>query len=135
MIHLEPIKSFRYDTVYLDHMLNGDPRFIVQYLQELKDNGIDHIRVKFTKNDVDKIALLKSYYRNRSDIKIETDFEQAKIKKELEQMSEEYQQYDYLFDKNQSPESILVQYINQEEGNSFWTVDSLKQFLQDIEKL
>ena len=135
MVHLEPIKSFRYDTVYLDHMLNGDPRFIVQYLQELKDKGIDHIRVKFTKNDVDKIALLKSYYRNRSDIKIETDFEQAKIKKELEQMSEEYQQYDYLFDKNQSPESILVQYINQEEGNSFWTVDSLKQFLQDIEKL
>jgi len=116
-------------------MLNGDPRFIVQYLQYLKDKGIDHIRVKFTKNDADKIALLKSYYRNRSDIKIETDFEQAKIKKELEQMSEEYQQYDYLFDKNLSPESILVQYINQEEGNSFWSVDTLEQFLNDIEKL
>jgi hypothetical protein len=101
----------------------------------MKDQGIDHIRVKFTKNDLDKISIIKSYYRTRPDIKIETDFEQAKLKKELHEMDEQYKQYDYLFDKNMSPEQILVQYINQEEHNAYWTVDSLTKFLHDIEKI
>jgi DNA repair exonuclease SbcCD nuclease subunit len=135
LIHQEPITSFRYDTVCLDVMLKDDPRNIVQYIQGLKDQGIDYIRIKFTQNEPDKIAIIKSYYHTRSDIKIETDFEQAKIKQELDQMNKEYKQYDYLFDKNLTQQEILVQYINQEEKDSYWTVETLTQFLHDIEKL
>ena len=50
-------------------------------------------------------------------------------------MNKEYKQYDYLFDKNLTQQEILVQYINQEEKDSYWTVETLTQFLHDIEKL
>lgn len=135
LVHFEPIKSFRYDTVNLDHMLNSDPSYIVQYIQNLKNQGIDYIRIKFTKNDIEKITLLKTYYRTRSDVKIDTDFEQVKIKQQLEQMNDQYKQYDYLFDKNLSPEEILVQYINQDMKSAYWTVEGFTQFMKDIEKL
>lgn len=134
-IHFEPIKSFSYVTVYLDNLLDQDPRYIIQYIQNMKDNGIDHIRVRFTKNVLDKITILKEYYRSRNDIKIETDFEQAKLDKQLSEMDDRLQQYDYIFDKNLSPTEVLVQYINSQEGNEFWTVDKLEEFLHDIEKL
>ena len=122
-------------TVYLDNLLDQDPRYIIQYIQNMKDNGIDHIRVRFTKNVLDKITILKEYYRSRNDIKIETDFEQAKLDKQLSEMDDRLQQYDYIFDKNLSPTEVLVQYINSQEGNEFWTVDKLEEFLHDIEKL
>jgi len=135
MIHFEPIQSFRYNTVYLDHLLDQDPRFVIQHIQSLRDSGIDYVRVKFTRNVLDKISIIKSYYRNRSDVKIETDFEQAKIEQQLTDMNNALQQYDYLFDKNLSPIDILVRYINTQEGEEYWTVDSLNEFLHDIEKL
>lgn len=135
LIHFEPIKSFRYDTVYLDRMLNDDPRHIIDYINSLKQQGIDYIRIKFTKNDVEKINLLRNYYRTRSDIKIETNFEQERLQQEINSLDQKYRQYDYLFDKNLSSTDILVRYINQEEHNDYWTVDTLRQFLQDIEKL
>ena len=135
LIHFEPIKSFRYDTVYLDNMLQDDPRYIIDYISSLKQQGIDFLRVKFTINDIDKINILKNFYRTRSDVKIETDFEQVKLQEEINNLEQKYQKYDYLFDKNLSSNEILVRYINQEYTDSYWTVDSLKQFLQDIEKL
>lgn len=135
LIHFEPIKSFRYDTIYLDNMLNDDPRHIIDYINSLKQQGIDYIRIKFTRNDVDKISILKNFYRTRSDIKIETDFEQEMVQRELESLDQKYLQYDYLFDKNLSSTEILVRYMNQAEQSSYWTVDSLKQFLMDIEKI
>lgn len=135
LVHFEPIKSFRYDTVILDQMLEDDPKHIIDYIDSLKRQGIDYIRIKFTKNNVEKILLLKNYYRTRSDIKIETNFEQEKLRKEIEQIDERYQSYDYLFDKNLSPNEILVRYINQEYQDSYWTVDTLKEFLHEIEKL
>ena len=50
-------------------------------------------------------------------------------------MDNEYQQYDYLFDGNLSPEQKLIQYINQEEKTEYWTLDSFNEFLHYIEKL
>ena len=84
---------------------------------------------------MDKITIVKEYYRSRNDIKVETDFEQAKLDKQLSEMDDRLQQYDYIFDKNLSPTEVLVQYINSQEGNEFWTVDKLEEFLHDIEKL
>ena len=69
-IHFEPIKSFRYDTVYLDKMLDDDPRYIIDYITNMKRQGIDYIKIKFTKNIVEKIALIKNYYRTYSDIMV-----------------------------------------------------------------
>ena len=135
LVHFEPITSFRYDTVNLDYMLQDDPRKIIDYINNMKQIGIDYIRVQFTKNVEDKINIIKNYYRTKSDIKIETDFEQARIREEINNLNDKYKQYDYLFDKNLSSQEILVRYINQVEKTDYWTVDTLKQFLLDIEKL
>lgn len=134
LLHFEEIQSFRYDTINLDHLLDQDPRVIVNYIKTLNDQGIDHIRIVFTKNSK-SIELIKNYYRSRSDIKVETRFEEQKIKERLEEMDNEYQQYDYLFDGNLSPEQKLIQYINQEEKTEYWTLDSFNEFLHYIEKL
>ena len=91
-IHFEPIQSFRYDTVVLDKMLNDDPRHIIDYINSLKQQGIDYIRIKFTKNDVNKINILRNYFHTRSDIKIETDFEQERLQKKIDQLENKYQQ-------------------------------------------
>lgn len=135
MIHFEEIHSFRYDTIYLDHMLKEDPKKIIDHIQSLKDQGIHFIRVKFTENDIPKLEFLRNYYNHRRDIKIETDFEQKRIQEEIQQLGTKYQKYDYLFDKSLSPVEVLVKYINQTEKDSYWTVDSLTQFITDIQKL
>lgn len=135
LVHLEPIYSFRYDTINLDDMLQSDPRFIIDYINKLKSDGIDFIRIKFTKNDAEKISILKSYFNNRSDIKIEANFEREKIKRQLQEMDEKYQEYDYLFDDNLSSKEKLVQYINQQENSSYWTLDVFENFVNEIKNL
>ena len=135
LLHFEPITSFRYDTVFLDRMLMDDPRRIIDYIASLRQQGIDYIKVKFTQNVAEKIAILKNYYRTRADVKIETDFEQAKIQDEIKKLDDKYKEYDYLFDKNLSSKEILVRYINQQEKTDYWTVDTLTSFLHEIEKL
>lgn len=135
LVHLEPIHSFRYDTINLDDMLQSDPRFIVDYINKLKSDGIDFIRIKFTKNDAEKISILKSYFNNRSDIKIEANFEREKIKRQLQEMDEKYQEYDYLFDDNLSSKEKLVQYINQQENSTYWTLDNFESFVNEIKNL
>ena len=135
MVHFEPIKSFRYDTINLDEMIDQDPRIIIDYIKALLNEGIDHLRILITKNNPRTIELLKNFYRSKANIKIETNFEQQKIQKELNTMNQKYKQYDYLFDQNLSPEQKLVQYINQEEGNDFWTVEKFADFMSYIEKL
>ena len=45
-----------------------------------------------------------------------------------------YDKYSYLFD-NSTPEDKLVQYINTQEGISYWTTDLLKEFIKQISDL
>lgn len=135
LVHLEPIQSFRYDTINLDDMLQSDPRFIIDYINKLKSDGIDFIRIKFTKNDSEKISILKSYFNNRNDIKIEANFEREKIKRQLQEMDEKYQEFDYLFDDNLSSKEKLVQYINQQENSTYWTLDNFEKFVSEIKNL
>ena len=134
MVHMEEIESFVYKTINLDSMLNSDPRFMVDYINNLKSQGIDNIRIKFTIQDIDKITLLKTVFANRKDIKIETNFEKQRIQEKLEEMNLNYDKYSYLFD-NSTPEDKLVQYINEQEGNSYWTTDLLTSFIKEISGL
>jgi len=135
LIHFEEIQSFRYDTIYLDNLFTRDPKEMIDYILSIKQKGIDYLRVKITEYDEAKILMLRNYFFNRKDIQIKTDFEQQKIQEDLRKMGNKYEKYDYLFDKNLSPESILVNYINQTEGNAYWTVDSLAKFMKDLDNL
>lgn len=131
MVHFEPIKSFRYDTINLDDMIDGDPKFIIEYLTNLQKNGIDNIRVKFTKNSEENINLLKSFYRTNGSIKIDADFKNDKVVADIKNLSKEYEQYDYILQAG-APESKLAEYINQKEGYVFITSDDLKELLASL---
>ena len=131
MIHFEPIKSFRYDTVNLDEMLTGDPKRIIEYLDNLQKNGVDHVRVQFTINKDDVISILRNYYRTSSSVKIDTNFKNDKVKEDIKNLDTKYKEYSYLMDKC-DPETKLANYMNQKEGHVFMSAQELKEFLQKL---
>lgn len=137
IIHFEPIYSFRYDTINMDELLknNKDPKSIIDSIKTMHDNGIDYVRAQFTINCPEKLSILKSYYRNDQTTTIYTDFEQEKIKKELEKMESKYKQYDYLFSKELKPEEILLKYISQTTHNVFMTLPQYYDFMKKIERI
>ena len=135
-VHFEPIVSFRYDTINLDNMLSTDPNTIIQYIAKIKEAGIDYLRIVFTKNDAEKIAMLKNYFRFYKDISIKTDFENEKIEQHLMEMDSKLRdERAYLFDENLSPEQKLIQYMNNNNESVFWTIDEFKSFMEKIQKL
>ena len=113
-IHFEPIVSYRYETITLDEIMKSDPNTIIQYIEQVKNTGIDHLRIRFTHMDRDKIALLKSYYRNRKDIVFDNDYE--KRRKDL-------------------IEEKLVIYMNKKDSSSYWTLDLFNKFMEEIKKI
>lgn len=130
-VHFQPIQSFRYDTINLDDMLQGDPRLIIEYINQLQASGIDHIRVQFTNNVEDSINIVKNYYRSSGTVKIDSDFKNEKVLREIKDLDKKYESYGYLHSPGE-PENKLSEYINQCEGSVFITADELKELLQDL---
>ena len=79
-VHHEEIKSFRYDTVNLDHMIKQDPKDIITYVQGLKEQGIDHIRLEFTKENEEVLSILRNYYKTSRSIKLHETYKSNKEK-------------------------------------------------------
>lgn len=130
--HFEEIKSFRYDTINLDHLLI-DPQRAISYVEELKKSGIDYIRLKFTIDKEDCLNIIKHYYQKDPTVKILETFKQEKEKAAMQEaLQSKYDGYDYILDDNLSPEDKLTKYINQEMGCTYITVDELKKIIYDI---
>ena len=135
-VHFEPIVSFRYETIKLDEIMKSDPNTIIQYIEQIKSNGVDYLRVQFSIEDKDKIALLRSYYHNRRDVTIESSCSQIEIQNKLDEMEETQKQLMLsITDPNLSPEEKLIIYMNNKEGNSYWTIDLFSQFMEEIKKI
>ena len=138
-VHFEPIKSFRYDTLQLGEIMQSDPNTIIQYIEQVKNAGVDFLRVQFTVNDGDKIALLRSYYRNRRDIKLESVFDKQRrdmVQDKLDAMDESQKQMvNVLTDNNLTPEEKLVIYMNKKNNDSYWNIDLFRQFMEDVKRL
>ena len=138
-VHFEPIISFRYDTLQLGDLMMSDPNTIIQYIEQVKAAGVDFLRIQFTVNDGDKIALLKSYYRNRRDIVLENISDRQRrdlVQEKLDSMDEEQKKMmTDLSNPNLTPEEKLVIYMNKKNGESMWTVDLFRKFMDDIKKL
>lgn len=135
-VHLEPIKSFRYDTVNLDDLLMIDPKNVIEYVNKLQSEGIDYIRIEFkdiyTDQQKANLDVVKNYYKNNNRIKIKAD--NNKLKQVLEnnnELSEKYNEYDYIMDRSLSEYEILTLYINQQVGHEYITVDELKKILAE----
>ena len=135
LMHFEPIYSFRYDTVRLDKMLELEPDVIISYINNLSCQGIDHLRVIFTKECPEKIPIIKASFKSNQGVDIETNYEQFVVKQKLEEINKENSQFDYLFDDNLSCNLKMVNYMNQVEGSQIWTLESFENFLHQIEKI
>lgn len=130
-LHFEEVKSFRYDTVNLDHLLS-DPQKAISYVTTLKNMGIDFIRLEFSIDREDCLNIIKHYFQKDPNIKFLETYKQEKEKEQMQQaLNSKYSGYDYILDDNLSPEEKLTKYINQEMGCMFITVDELKKIIYD----
>ena len=131
-VHFEEIKSFRYDTINVDHLL-ADPQKAISYVDQLKKSGIDYIRLKFTIDKEDCLNIIKHYFQKDPTVKILETFKQEKEKVAMQEaLQSKYSGYDYILDDNLSPEDKLTKYINQEMGYTYITVDELKKVIYDV---
>ena len=131
-VQFEPIKSFRYDTIYLDELVSEDPKKITEYINQLKiEKGIDFIKVRFRVPipGYNK-TIINNYYRNNSSTTIE-----FLDTKEVEEMKQQEQiksiEYSYLTDNKLSDFEKFVRYVNDNEGYEFITVQKLEELLRE----
>jgi DNA repair exonuclease SbcCD nuclease subunit len=131
-VEMNEITSFRYDTINLDNMATSDPKKVIQYLIDLKQSGIDFIKVRFTQ-DCQNISILKNYYKNDPNIVIDAAYVtfNETIKKN-QSNNEKYKEFDYILDPNLSEFEIMTRYINHFKGENYITTDELIKILSDI---
>ena len=131
-IHFENIDSFRYDTINLDHLLE-DPQKVISYVNDLKNKGIDFIRLEFSIDKEDCLNIIKYYFQKDPTIKFLETYKKEKNKQAIhEALNTKYTGYDYILDDNIEPEDKLTRYINQELGYTYITVDELKKIIYEV---
>lgn len=134
-VELQPLLSFRYDTINLSDMVNNNPDIIIDYINNLSNNGIDYIRVLFDNVDESNIAninIIKNFYRYSKNIKIEGELDRnKKLLEENKEVLDKYTEYDYILDKNLSDYDKLTRYINHKKQYEYLTVDELKKLLEE----
>ena len=132
LYHFCPIESFRYDTIDIRDIHYNDPSQIIAYLDNLKAQGIDHVRIDFSsKNDLTAQNLVEKYYANdpRVAIKRYTD-SSTKEKPVIENtVDEKYSKMDFLIDPSVDSYTKFVNFVNHNEGKTILTVDQLKAIL------
>ena len=133
-IEMEPIFSYRFDTINLEEELMKDPKEVIDYINKIKENGIDFIRVKFgsptLQDAINNVKIIKQYFRNNDTVKIDADINNTrKVDKETQN---KYDEYSYILDNNLNEYDILSKYINQQENSEFITPDELRSIVNDI---
>lgn len=132
-MHLEPIESFRYDTISLDRLVLSDPKEIIDYINDLKEKeNIDYLRIEIPQSySQENSEILKNYFRNRQDIKFKIDRNKKTDEVIENKESELYDKYNYIFDHNLSEFEILARYINDKEGYVIVEADTIKKLLEE----
>ena len=128
---LIPIISHTYSTINIDHLINEDPKRIIDWIKSEKANrGIDFIRVQFN-NANENMNIVRNYFRNVGNVKLQ---ELGKKEKQIQQIDQEVlqqnQEYSYIIDSSIGDYDKFVMYINQQEGYDFITSDELIKLLE-----
>ena len=133
LMHLEPIESFRYDTISLDQLLLADPKEVIDYINDLKEKeNIDYLRIEISPSySQEHTEILKTYFRNRQDIKFKIEKSKKTEEEIVSKESELYDQYSYIFDPNMSEFEILARYINDKEGYVIVDADTIKKLMEE----
>ena len=132
LIHKELIKSFRYETINLDFMLNSDPKEIIDYISKLKEKeGINYIKIVFEEevSAATKHAL-NEYFRNKKD-KVDFRFTLDDSMRQKQIDSSNNDQFKYIFDKGLNEYEKLSRYINECEKSIIITSDELVSLLNE----
>ena len=126
-----PIESFRYDTIDISTLNYADPNEVIKYLDELINSGIDNIRIDFSRLDEPSIQkVIEQYYVNNPHVAIK-----KYISKEVTQVNttdtimEKYSDFGFLLDPNLDSYTKFVNFINQNMGSQYITVEKLKTVL------
>lgn len=129
---LIPIKSHTYTTINIDHLINDDPKNIINWIKDQKEkNNIDFIRVQFN-NPSDSIEVVRNYFRSNSHVRLqEIDKKEKQIEQVDQEVLENNKQYSYIIDTSIGDYDKFVMYINQNEGYDYITVDELLNILED----
>ena len=134
-VHFQEIQGFRFVTVELDSMIDDDPRNVIKYIDDLKSQGIYNLRVLFNTepNDVQasNLQIIKTHYRNTSDISIKTiDKKREHIKRVNQELNDKYKQYEFINDKSLDEFEILSKYINIKKDEVYITADEIREFFE-----
>ena len=129
---LIPIDSYIYKTIDIDHLINSDPKDIINHIKNIKEEqGIDFIRIKFT-DSTDNMEVVKNYFRNNGTVKFqETGKKEKQTQAVDEVVLERMNEYSYILDDNLTGYEKFTRYINQNEGYEFITVDELISILEE----
>lgn len=126
-----PIESFRYDTIDISTLNYADPNEVIKYLDGLMANGIDNIRIDFSRLDEPSMQkVIEQYYINNPHIAIK-----KYVSKEVSQVNttdaimEKYSGFGFLLDPNLDSYTKFVNFINQNMGSQYITVEKLKAVL------
>lgn len=132
-IQYEPIISDKYAIINLDDMIHNDPKDIIQFILRRKvEENIKYIRIDFTVSNPEAINLLQTYFRGNKEVIINDKSRKEEITKETKEIVEKYKDFDYIFDRNLTPEAKLAKYINQCKKEIYITADDLVNLLKDL---
>jgi DNA repair exonuclease SbcCD nuclease subunit len=129
---LIPIDSYIYNTININHLINSDPKDIIEYIKRIKEEQhIDFIRVQFN-NANENMNIVRNYFRNTNNVKFKELDKRDKQMQQIDQtILEQNMQYSYLLDNEISDYDKFVMYANQNEGYDFITTDELIKLLEE----
>lgn len=130
-VDFEPITSYRYDTINLDDMLQSDPKEVIDYINQKKSEGIEHIRVQFTESNDANLSVIKESFRNNPNVVIDSKTENQSVQEAIQESVEQQKDMNFIFDKSISPMDKLIMYIKTQEKGLTVTSDDLIQLLSD----
>ena len=132
--HMIPIESFRYITVNIDHIIDSDPKVIIDYINNLKETqNIHYLRLEIKSDaNADTMNIIKEYFHTNNTVK----FKQEKAVKPNGVQNNDgtissYDDYSYLFDPSLNEYDRLAKYINDREGSIIVNADTIKSILEE----
>lgn len=133
LMHLEEIKSFRYDTVSIDDLLLSDPKDVINYINELKEKeNIDYLRIQISPDySQENTEIIKNYFRNYQDIKFKIEKNKKSNGVIENRESELYDKYSYIFEPGLSEFDKLARFINDNEGYIVVEASLIKELMED----
>lgn len=131
-VHFEPIKSFLYSTIEINYLKHRDPNEIITYLNNLKANGVDYIRIVFSGIPPETELVVRDYYKNNKYFSFKDnvyDKRNREVINMTEDINDKYSNMGFLLDPAIDEYTKFVMFINYNKGEDFITVDKLKKVL------